>query len=209
MSRRKTLRTTICDGAAARFPDRIQRAWQDALRPNQWWVADFTYIHTACGFSYASFVTDVYTREILGFVVGTRPTKELVIKALRQALALRRRQDVVFSPIGVIHHSDAGSQYTSTDLQAMLKLQQMEGSIGTVGDAYDNALMESTIGLFKAEIIDFGGAAWNDWREVEYATTQWVTWYNSRRLHSSIGYLTPVEKYEDFMQEHRAADRAA
>lgn len=164
---------------------------------------------TSQGFVYVSFVADVYTREILGFVVDRRPTKSLVIKALRQALALRKRHNPRFSSAGVIHHSDAGSQYTSTDLQTLLKTHAMEGSIGTVGDAYDNGLMESAIGLFKAEVIDYEATTWANWKEVEFATTQWVTWYNRERLHSSIGYLTPVEKYEEFIRDNTATEHAA
>lgn len=94
--RRKTTRTTVADPTAERFPDRIQRAWSQAQRPDQWWVADFTYVHTSCGFSYVAFVTDVFTREILAYVVDTRATKSLVIRALRQALVLRQRQDPYF-----------------------------------------------------------------------------------------------------------------
>lgn len=209
VSRREKIRTTIANALANRFPDRIQRAWHKATRPNQWWVADFTYVATSQGLVYASFVADVYTREILGFVVDRRPTKSLVIKALRQALALRKRHNPRFSSAGVIHHSDAGSQYTSTDLKTLLKTHAMEGSIGTVGDAYDNGLMESAIGLFKAEVIDYEETTWANWKEVEFATTQWVTWYNHGRLHSSIGYLTPAEKYEEFMRDNTATEHAA
>ena len=108
--RRKTTRTTVADPTAERFPDRIQRAWSQAQRPDQWWVADFTYVHTSSGFSYVAFVTNVFTREILAYVVDTRAMKSLVIRALRQALALRQRQDPYFESAGVIHHSDAGVQ---------------------------------------------------------------------------------------------------
>ena len=100
--RRKTTRTTVADPTAERFPDRIQRAWSQAQRPDQWWVADFTYVHTSCGFSYVAFVTDVFTREILAYVVDTRATKSLVIRALRQ------RQDPYFESAGVIHHLRCG-----------------------------------------------------------------------------------------------------
>ena len=120
-------------------------------------------MHTSCGFSYVASVTDVFTREILAYVVDTRATKSLVIRALRQALAIRQRQDPYFDSAGVIHHSDAGSQYTSTDLRRLLAVHQMDGSIGTVGDAYDNGLMESTIGLYKSELIDFEAETWTNW----------------------------------------------
>lgn len=127
-------------------------------------------MHASCGFSYVAFVTDVFTREILAYVVDTRATTSLDIRALRQALALRQRQDPHFESAGVIHHSDADSQYTSTDLRRLLAVHQMDGSIGTVGDAYDNGLMESTIGLYKSELIDFEAETWADWGEVERAT---------------------------------------
>lgn len=154
--RRKTTRTTVADPAAQRFSVRIQWAWSQVQRPDQWWVADFAYVHTSCGFSYVAFVTDVFTREILAYVVDTRATTSLVIRALRLALVLRQRQDPYFESAGVIHYLDVGLQYASTDLRRLLVVYQMDGSIGTVGDVYDNAVMESTIGLYKFELIDFG-----------------------------------------------------
>ncbi|ATH96660.1 hypothetical protein COP05_05830 [Dermabacter jinjuensis] len=130
-------------------------------------VGEPTYVHTSCGFSYVAFVPDVFTREILAYVVDTRATKSLVIRVLRQALALRQLQDPYFESAGMIHHSDAVSQYTSTNLRRLLAVHQMDGSIGTVSDAYDNGLMESTIALCKSELIDFEagrgrtGVRWN------------------------------------------------
>ncbi len=104
VSRRKKIRTTISDTAAERITDHIKRAWKEAELPDQWWVADFTYVPTACGFSYVSFVEDVYTRELLAFVVDDHPDRSLVIRALKQAVAARRRQDPTFDTAGVIHH---------------------------------------------------------------------------------------------------------
>ncbi|SES36154.1 DDE-type integrase/transposase/recombinase [Corynebacterium cystitidis] len=104
VSRRKTIRTTISNPAAERIADRIKRAWKEATHPDQWWVADFTYMPTACSFSYVAFVEDVYTRELLAFVVDDRPDRWLVIRALKQAVAHRRRQDPTFDTAGVIHH---------------------------------------------------------------------------------------------------------
>lgn len=204
VSRRKKIRTTISDPAAERFTDHIKRAWKEAQRPDQWWVADFTYVPTACGFSYVSFVEDVYTRELLAFVVDDHPDRSLVIRALKQAVAHRRRQDPTFDTAGVIHHSDAGSQYTSHDLKALLEDYKMKGSIGTVGDAYDNGLMESAIGLYKTEVIDFDNICWLNSRHVEHATAEWFQWYNHQRLHSSIGYLPPVEYYNNYKNRHAA-----
>lgn len=113
-------------------------------------------------------------REILAYVVDTRATTSLGIRALRQTLALRQRQDPYFGSTGVIHHSDAGSQYTSTDLRRLLAVDQMDGSFGTVGNTYDNGLMESTIGLYKSELIDFEAGTWTEWGEVERATAEGV-----------------------------------
>lgn len=168
--RRKTTRTTVADPTAQRFPDRILRAWSQAQRLDQWWVADFMYVHISCGFSYVVFVTDVFTRVILAYVVDTRATTSLVIRTLSRP--------------GVIHYLDAGLQYTSTDLRRLLAVYQMDGSIGTVGDVYDNAVMESMIGLYKSEFIDFGAGMWTDWGEVERAIAGWVHWYNHERLRS-------------------------
>ena len=133
----------------------------------------------------------------------------MVIRALRQALSLRQRQDPYFESAGVIDHSDAGSQYTSTDLRRLLAVHQMDGSIGTVGDAYDNGLMESTIGLYKSELIDFKAGTWTDWGEVERATAGWVHWYNHQRLHSSIGHIPPTEHYTNYQRENHAGLNAA
>ncbi|AKK11776.1 integrase family protein [Corynebacterium uterequi] len=135
VSRGKMVRTTVADPRASWFEDRIQRARKQAQRPNQWWVADFPYVRTRKGFCYVSFMTDVFTREILGFVVDVKPDSSLVVRALRQALAGRRRVDPGFSSAGVIHHSDAGSQYTSSDFRSLLARHDMEGSIGSVDDA--------------------------------------------------------------------------
>ena len=151
----------------------------------------------------------MFTREILAYVVDTRPTASLVIRALRQALALRQRQDSYFESAGVIHPSDAGAQYTSTDLRRLLAAHRMDGSIGTVGDAYDNGLMESTIGLYKSELIDFEARTWRDWQEVERATASWVGWYNHQRLHSSIGHIPPIEHYDNYQRETYAGVDAA
>lgn len=136
--RRTTTHDTVADPTVQRFPDCIQRAWSQGQHPDQWWVADFTYVHTSCGFSYVAFVTDVFTREILAYVVDTRATTSLGIRTLSRPR--------------VIHYLDAGLQYISTDLCRLLVVYQMDGSIGTVGDAYDNAVMESTIGLYTSEL---------------------------------------------------------
>lgn len=188
--------TTERDDRAPRHPDLAHRRWAIPTRPDQWWVADFTYVWTTAGFCYVSFITDVFSRRILGWRVMTVKTTPLVSSALAQAVAVRRRGLVEFTATGLVHHSDAGSQYTSLAFTDALHDAGIAGSIGTVGDAYDNALMESTIGLFKTEVIEHERATWTSWRQVEQATASWVRWYNHERLHSAIGHLTPVE-FED------------
>jgi putative transposase len=185
--------TTRADHAAARHPDHCRRAWDSPTGPDQWWVQDFTYVWTLAGFVYVSFVTDVYSRRILGWRATHSKTTPLVLSALEQALFTRRRHNVEFTPTGLVAHSDAGSQYTSLAFTEALIDAKITGSIGTVGDALDNALMESTIGLYKTELIDFDSHSWTGLAEVERATAEWVYWYNTVRLHTSIGFLPPAE----------------
>jgi putative transposase len=192
--------TTRRDGAAARHPDLIDRAWATPTRPDQWWVADFTYVWTLAGFCYVALLTDVYSRRILGWRVSTSKATPLVMSVLEQALFTRRRTDAAFTATGVVHHSDAGSQYTSIAFTDALLEAGIAGSIGTVGDALDNALMESTIGLYKTELIDWRDRTWTGRAEVERETASWVHWFNTTRLHSSIGYTPPIE-YEQQYRE--------
>lgn len=200
---RRTTVTTERDDKVPRHPDHVKRQWAWPTRPDQWWVADFTYVWTPAGFCYVSFVTDVFSRRILGWRVTTSKTTPLVLSALEQALFTRRRTSFEFTTDGLLHHSDAGSQYTSLAFTEALVDAGITGSIGTVGDALDNALMESTIGLFKTEVIGHEQKIWANWREVEEATASWVHWFNHERLHSSIGDLPPVE----LEQSHYASTR--
>lgn len=187
-------RTTWRDTTAPRHPDLINRAWATPERPDQWWVADFTYVWTLAGFVYVSFVTDVFSRRILGWRVSSSKTTPLVLSALEQALFTRRRSDVAFTSTGMVFHSDAGSQYTSIAFTEALIDAGIAGSIGSVGDALDNALMESTIGLYKTELIDHDRPrAWSGRAEVERETASWVHWFNTTRIHHSIGKLSPIE----------------
>jgi putative transposase len=188
--------TTVANPKAARHPDLIRRAWGAPTRPDQWWVADFTYVWTLAGFVYVSFVTDVFSRRILGWRVSTSKTTALVLSALEQALFTRRRHNSRFSSAGLVHHSDAGSQYTAISFTDALVEAGMAPSIGTVGDALDNALQESTIGLYKTELIDHDRSrSWSGAAEVERETAGWVHWYNETRIHLSIGRMSPV-RYE-------------
>ena len=188
--------TTVRDERATRHPDLVKRGWKVPNRPDALWCADFTYVWTTCGFCYVSFVTDVYSRRILGWRAAMSKTSDLVSAALAQASATRRRADAEFTSRGLIHHSDAGSQYTALAFTEELVAAGIAGSIGTVGDALDNALMESTIGLYKTECIMPGSRVrnWSGLPEVERETAEWVRWYNHERIHSSIDYLTPTER---------------
>jgi putative transposase len=193
--------TTRRDASAPRHPDLVQRGWDAPTDVDELWVADFSYVWTLAGFVYVAFVVDVYSRRILGWRVSGSMRTQLVLDAFRQALHTRHRGDAHWTSEGLIHHSDAGSQFTSVAFTAELLEAGIAGSIGTVGDALDNALCESTIGLFKTEAIDDGGPTWTDRSAVEWQVARWVHWYNTRRLHSSIGYLPPIE----FEQQHRQA----
>ena len=188
--------TTRRDEAAVRHPDPAHRGWDAPTGPDQLWVADFSYVWTLAGFVFVAFVVDVFSRRILGWRVTTNKHTALVTDALRQALNLRSRCESHWTPTGLVQHSDARSQSRSVAFTAELILAQIAGSIGTVGDALDNALCESTIGLLKTEAIDIGGPAWSDRREVEWQFARWVHSCNTTRFHSSIGNLPPVE-YED------------
>lgn len=156
---------------------------------------------TLAGFCYVAFVVDVYSRRVLGWRVSSSKETRLVLDAFRQTLDLRQRHHVEWTATGLVHHSDAGSQYTSVAFTAELIEAGIAGSIGTVGDAWDNALCESAIGLFKTEAINDGGPTWKDRSAVEWQVARWVHWYNTTRLHSSIGYLPPIE----FESLHRQA----
>ncbi len=176
----------------SRAEDLIGRNWAAPTRPDQWWVADFSYVWTHVGFCYVSFVVDVYSRRILGWRVSRSKTTALVMSAVEQALFTRRRSDTRFTATGLVHHSDAGSQYTSIAFTTALMEAGIAPSIGTVGDALDNALMESTIGLYKTELIDLHRRTWSGPAEVETETASWVHWFNTDRLHSSINYNPPI-----------------
>jgi putative transposase len=196
---RRTTVTTRRDASAPRHPDLVGRAWNTPTGPDQWWAADFTHVWTLAGFCYVAVLTDVFSRRILGWRVATTKATPLVTAVLQQALHTRRRGDAAFTATGLVHHSDAGSQYTSLAFSEALIEAGITASIGSVGDALDNALVESTIGLYKTELIDRHHRSWTGPREVERETAAWVHWYNGTRLHSSIGYCPPIE----FEQHHR------
>ena len=178
-------RTTRPAPATACPADRVRRQFR-AERPNCLWVADFTYVSTWAGFVYTAFVIDVFAKRIVGWRTARSMTTELVLDALEQALYARSdRKDL-------IHHSDRGVQYVSIRYTQRLADAGIEGSVGSTGNSYDNALAETIIGLYKAEVIDHQGP-WRTASDVEYATLTWVDWFNHRRLLGSIGYIPPAE----------------
>ena len=183
--RGRKCRTTIRDDRAACPADRVNRQFR-AERPNQLWVADFTYVATWAGFVYVAFVIDVYARRIIGWRVARSMHTDLVLDALEQALWARSGAK------GVVHHSDRGSQYLSIRYTERLAEIGAQPSVGSVGDSYDNALAESVIGLYKAEVIHQQGP-WRNVDAVEYATLVWVDWFNHRRLLEPIGHVPPAE----------------
>jgi putative transposase len=188
--RGKAPRTTTPSATDRRPADLVDRDFT-ASAPNQLWVADFTYVPTWSGTVYVAFVLDVFSRRIVGWRAATRMTTELVLDTLEHALWSRRR-DGVTDLTGLVHHTDAGSQYTSFAFTQRLIDEGVDASVGSVGDAYDNALAESQIGAYKTELIRPEGP-WRDVDQVELATLEWVTWFNTERPHESIDDLTPLE----------------
>jgi transposase InsO family protein len=193
--RAKSHRTTIPAADGHRAVDLVNRDFT-APAPNRVWVADFTYVRTWAGFVYVAFVLDVFAQRILAWHASTSKTVPLVTTPLRMAVWARERDGHPITADELISHSDAGSQYTAIRFTERLTLERIRPSIGTVGDAYDNALMETVIGLYKTECIRttvFHPGAYKTITDVEYATAGWVDWYNNRRLHSTLGMHTPVE----------------
>jgi putative transposase len=201
--RGRKIRTTLNNPDHHRPGDLIRRDFT-AGRPNRRWVADFTYVATFAGIVYVSFVVDLYSRAIVGWSAATNKRTPLVLDALDMGLWRRDRDGRTVQP-GLIHHSDAGSQYTSFRFATHLIDAGIDASIGTVGDALDNALMESTIGLYKTEVIK-PRRPWRSLAQVELATAEWIDWYNHHRLHSAIGYTPPAE-YESMFYAHTAPDQ--
>ena len=188
--RGRKVRTTRSDPAAARPPDRVDRNFAPRA-PNQLWVADFSYVSTWSGMVYVAFVIDAYARRILGWRVATSMTTALVLDALEHAVWTRGREGAA-DLAGLVHHSDAGSQYTSITFTQRLADAGIDPSVGSVGDAYDNALAESVIGLYKTELIKPQGP-WRTTEQVELATLDYVDWFNHQRLFEACGDIPPAE----------------
>ncbi|KKK71748.1 hypothetical protein LCGC14_2910810, partial [marine sediment metagenome] len=169
-----------------RADDLVNRNF-NAQRPNQLWVADFTYIKTMSGWVYTAFIIDVFARAIVGWKVSNRMNTDMVMAALNQAITDRN------NPKAVIHHSDRGVQYLSIRYTDKMADSGVIASVGTTGDSYDNALAETVNGLYKTEVIDYLKQQWQGVNDVELATLEWVDWFNKTRLHSTIGYVSPFE----------------
>jgi putative transposase len=185
--RGKSIKTTVSDAAAPCPRDRVNRQFT-APRPNALWVSDFTYVATWSGFVYVAFVIDAFARRIVGWRVSRSARAEFVLDALEQAL--HERQPL--RRANLIHHSDRGVQYVSIKYTERLVEAGIEPSVGSVGDSYDNALAETIIGLFKTEVIHRCGP-WRSFEAVEFATLEWVDWFNNRRLLEFIGNIPPAE----------------
>jgi len=195
--------TTVGDSAAVRPPDLVAREFT-AVRPNQLWVADLTYVATWRGFVYVAFIIDVFSRRIVGWRVSTSLRSDLALDALEQALYARPSAGA--GPL--VHHSDRGVQYLSIRYTERLAEAGIERSVGSAGDSYDNALAESVIGLFKTEVIRRRGP-WRGVEDVEFATLEWVAWYNDARLLAPLGYVPPAEFEQAYYDRQTALDSVA
>ncbi|MFZ7793665.1 IS3 family transposase [Acinetobacter lwoffii] len=184
--RGKNKQTTRSRDDQKRADDLVKRNF-NADHPNQLWVGDFTYIQTHSGWVYTAFVIDVFSRAIVGWKVSTRMNTDMVLNALEQALHDRGM------PKNVIHHSDRGVQYLSIRYTNRLETANLRASVGTTGDSYDNALAETVNGLYKTEVIEYLKADWQGLADVQLATINWVDWFNKKRVHSALGYVSPFE----------------
>lgn len=191
--------TTLSQPALDRPADLVDRTFV-ATRPNQLWVSDFTYVATWAGFVYVAFVIDVFARRIVGWRVSASMRTDFVLDALEQAIYARGGT----LPAGLVHHSDQGTQYLSMRYTDRLADAGIAPSVGSRGDAYDNALAESVIGLFKTEVIQRLGP-WRNLDGVEIATLTWVDWFNTRRLLEPIGYVPPVEYEAQYYEQAAVA----
>lgn len=200
--RGRPVKTTLSDRKAPCPLDRVNRQFQ-APRPNALWVSDFTYVATWRGFVYVAFVIDAFARRIVGWRASRTAHTGFVLDALEQALHDRR-------PVqggGLVHHSDRGVQYVAIKYTERLAEAGVESSVGSVGDSYDNALAETINGLYKAEVIWRRGP-WRTFEAVEFATLEWVDWFNNRRLLEPIGNIPPAEaeaRYYAQLGEHATA----
>ena len=201
--RGKRIRTTIPDPAQPCPRDKVNRQFQ-APAPNRLWVSDLTYVATWRGFVYVALVIDTYARRIVGWRVSGSATAGFVLDALEQAIHDRRPA----KGAGLVAHSDRGSQYLAIRYTERLAEAGIEPSVGSVGDSYDNALAETVSGLFKTEVIRPRGP-WRSLEAVEFATLEWVDWFNNRRLLAPIGYIPPAEAEAAYYAQIDMQPRAA
>ncbi len=192
-------KTTIGNDSHPRYPDLVDRNFH-APAPNRLWVADFTYVSTWTGFVYVAFVIDAFSRRIVGWRAARSMTTALVLDAVEHAF-FTRAQEGNTSLHGLIAHNDAGAQYTSVAFTQRLLDEAVDPSVGSVGDALDNALAETTVGSFKNELIRRQGP-WRDVNHVEIATAEWVLWFNTERPHEYLDDFTP-EAVETLHYDHR------
>ncbi len=193
-------RTTVSSKAADARPDLVNRCFT-ATGPNRLWVADITYVRTTSGFCYTAFITDVFSRRIVGWATrATMRTEALPLEALEHALSTAKDRALD----QLVHHSDRGSQYVSIRYTEHLAEAGVQASVGSVGDSYDNAMAETVNGLYKAELI-YARPAWPSVTEVEFATMNWVHWWNHDRIHESLNYRTPVEIENAYHQTHESS----
>ena len=200
--RGKRQRTTVPDKSAPCPLDHVNRQFRSP-RPNALWVSDFTYVSTWTGFVYVAFIIDAYARRIVGWRVSRTAHAGFVLDALEQAIHDRKP----LSDASLVHHSDRGVQYVSIKYTERLAEAGLVPSVGSVGDSYDNALAETINGLYKAEVI-YRRGSWKSMEAVEFATLEWVDWFNNRRLLSSIGNMPPAEaeaNYYASMEELKIA----
>lgn len=191
---RRPITTRPARGIDSR-PDLVDRHFK-AAAPNRLWVADITYVRTTSGSSYTAFITDVYSRRIVGWATrSTMRTEALPLEALQHALISAKDQALA----GLVHHSDKGSQYVSIRYTDHLEQAGIKPSVGSTGDSYDNALAETVNGLYKAELIH-ARPAWPSVSEVEFETLNWVHWWNNTRLHEALNYQTPTQVENTYYQ---------
>ncbi len=200
--RGKNKRTTRSREDQKRADDLVKRDF-NAKQPNHLWVADFTYIQTNSGWVYTAFVIDVFSRAIVGWKVSTRMNTDMVLDALEQEIHSRGM------PENVIHHSDRGVQYLSIRYTNRLAAANLRASVGTTGDSYDNALAETVNGLYKTEVIEYLKSDWAGLADVELATLNWVDWFNKKRLHSAIGYVSPFQFEAMYYEKMQSLDQVA
>ncbi len=202
VTRERSIRTTRPADQASRPDDLVERSFS-ASAPNRLWVADLTYVWTIGGFAYTAFITDVYSRRIVGWRTAATLRTDLALDALEMAMAARGHRDLS----GLVHHSDRGVQYLAIRYTERLAEAGVVNSVGSKGDSYDNALAESVNALYKAELIR-RRKRWRSLEELELATATWVHWWNEQRLHSACGDIPPAE-FEAAYYAQQAATVAA